>query len=237
MRSFAFLILCVICAAAWAQEPQQSADGKAVVPALTEFHPVIYKLWHDAWPAKNTGLMKELLPKVEAGVHDIATAELPGILRERKGAWDDEVKSLQAIANEYRSAAGGNQAQPLLDAAEKLHSQYEKLMRVIRPSLKELGEFHEALYPLYHYYMPGDSLEKIQQSAKMLKEKMAALKSAALPPRLQAQGMEFKALKVDLAEAVDAFAAGAPGGNLKELRKAIETVHERYQKLDEFLTQ
>ncbi len=237
MRSFAVVILCFVCAAAWAQEPRQSADGKAEVPALTEFHPVIYKLWHDAWPAKNTGLMKELLPKVEAGVRDIAAAELPGILRERKGAWDAEVKSLQGIANEYRLAAGGDQSQPLLDAAEKLHAQYEKLMRVIRPSLKELGEFHAALYPLYHYYMPEDSLEKIQQSAETLKQKMAELKDAALPPRLQAQGMEFKALKVDLAEAVDAFVAAAPAGNLKELRKAIETVHERYQKLDEFLMQ
>lgn len=237
MRPFAILLFSLFCGVAGAQTPQQAADMKAEVPALTEFHTVIYQLWHDAWPKKDTGLMKQLLPKVEAGVHDIAAALLPGILRERKAAWDAEVAALQSIAGDYRTAAAKDQTQPLVDAVEKLHMQYEKLVRVLRPSLKEMGDFHTVLYPLYHYYMPGDSVEKIQQSAKALKEKMAALKNAALPTRLQNQGMEFKVLKLDLSEAVDELASAAPRGDLKELRTAIEKVHERYQKLDEFLSQ
>ncbi len=219
----------------FAQQPLQTPETSSEVPALTNFHSVIYPLWHDAWPNKDAKKLGELLPDVESGVKEIAAAELPGILRERKDAWEKEVKALQAIAAEYRSAAEHQQTQPLLDAAEKLHMQYEKLVRILRPSLKEMGEFHAALYVLYHYYMPGDSVERMQQSAVTLKEKMTTLNAAILPERLKAKEDMFNATRKNLALAVDALATLAPKGDVKEMRGAVEKVHAEYQKLDDLL--
>ncbi len=67
------------------------------------------------------------------------------------------------------------------------------LVRVIRPALKELDEFHAVLYMLYHYYMPGDSLEQMKSSAVALKEKMVVLNKAVLPERLKSKEPAFAA--------------------------------------------
>ncbi len=238
MRLFTFAVLCVLLFApcATAQEGQHNPETTTQVPALSNFHTVIYEIWHGAWPKKDVKHLQELLPKVETGVKDIASATLPGILRERKDAWDAEVKSLEAAAESYRTAVDKKQSKELLDAAEKLHMQYEKLVRTIRPALKELEEFHTDLYMLYHYYMPGDSIAAMQQSALALKEKMVSLNQAELPARMKEKEQSFIAARKDLSEAVQAFAAVAPKGDVKELHKAVGVVHEKYQKLDDLLS-
>jgi hypothetical protein len=59
------------------------------VPALESFHKVIHKIWHKAWPKKDTTLLRSLLQDVEKGIADVASAKLPGILREGKGGLKD----------------------------------------------------------------------------------------------------------------------------------------------------
>ncbi len=218
-----------------AQQTQHSAETSTDVAALTNFHTVIYAIWHEAWPNKDAQRLTELLPDIESGVAEIAAAKLPGILREKQEAWNAQVTVLQSIAADYRSASEGKNNQHLLEAAEKLHMQYEKLVRVLRPSLKEIGEFHAELYMLYHYYMPGDSVAKMQESATRLQQRMAALKSATLPERLKGKEEGFNVARNDLAEAVEAYGAIAPNGDLKEMRGAIEKLHAKYQKLDDLL--
>jgi len=44
-------------------------------------------LWHEAWPDKNLGLMRELMPKINEHVAALRKAELPGILRDKKAKW------------------------------------------------------------------------------------------------------------------------------------------------------
>src|SRR5512136_271691 len=111
----------------------RTSETSATVPALNEFHKVIFKIWHSAWPNKDYDMLTALFPEIERGVTTLANADLPGILREKEAAWRDGVEKLQAIVKEYKVAIEAKQRQPLLDAAEKLHAQYEVLVRVIRP--------------------------------------------------------------------------------------------------------
>lgn len=212
--------------------PNHSSEVKAEVPELKTFHTVIFEIWHGAWPKKDTAQLAALLPKVEAGVKSVAAAQLPGILRERKAAWEEGVKSLRTVAGDYKAAVEKKDQQGLLDAAEKLHSQYERLVRVIRPALKELDEFHAVLYMLYHYYMPGDSLEQIKSSASALTEKMAALDKAALPERLKSKEPAFVAARQKLSTSVNALATSAPTDDLKKIKTAVISVHTDYQALE-----
>jgi len=195
-----FLFLTSTCHMLQAQET--SKEISATVPALTEFHKVIYKIWHTAWPNRNTDMMTALLPEIEKGTAAIVNAELPGILRDKKSAWEKGVEELRTIVQEYRAAVETKQKQSLLDIAEKLHAQYEALVRVIRPPLRQLEEFHAVLYMIYHYYMPGESLDSIRGSVEPLREKMAALSRATLPTRFKGKEASFTAARKDLAEAV-----------------------------------
>ncbi len=228
-RLVIFFFLVGACQMLHAQE--HSKEVTATVPALTEFHTVIYKIWHTAWPNKDYDMLTALLPEIEKGTASIAGAELPGILQDKKSAWQKEVEELQAIVQEYRKAVETKQKQQLLDAAEKLHSQYEALVRVIRPPLRELQEFHAVLYMVYHYYMPEGSLDKIRGSIEPLKEKMAALSSLRLPTRYKGKEASFNAARKDLEEAVTELGSALSSNDVEKVKKAVETMHSRYAKL------
>jgi hypothetical protein len=211
-----------------------SQETTAEVPELTEFHEVIYQLWHDAWPKKDAAAMSTLLPKIEEGAGKIEKAALPGILRDRKAPWDANVAKLREIVSQYRAAVEKKELQPILDAGEALHRQYEMLVRVIRPALKELDAFHQSLYRLYHYDLPAYALPRIQADAKELKEKMAELEKATLPSRMASKQPLFEERRKALDAAVAELATAADAGkDEKAIKAAIETVHAKYQALDQ----
>jgi len=215
-------------------EGPSPGEIQAYVPELAEFHMPIFKLWHEAWPKKDLGMMSSLLPEIEAGTAKLEKAVLPGILRDKKADWDDGVRRLGEIVAEYRVAVGSRDLQKTLDAGERLHSQFEALARIIRPALAEVDAFHQVLYRLYHYELPAFSLPTIQATVKELKEKMAALGAAASPSRMESKKEAFEARRSDLGRAVGELAALAEAGkDEKAIRNAIEAVHRRYVSLEE----
>jgi hypothetical protein len=211
---------------------QRPAETVTDVPALNSFHEVIFKIWHEAWPQKNAALLRKLVPEVEKGIASVASAPLPGILRDKKAAWEEGVKKLQDAGAEYKAAAASKSDAPLLAAAEKLHSQFEVLMRTTRPAMKELDEFHAVLYMLYHHYLPQNETAKIKAAAAELKQKMAALNSAALPERMQQKQKEFEAARAGLSKSVDSLQAAVQSNAEKTIKDAVEALHSNYQKLE-----
>jgi NADH dehydrogenase/NADH:ubiquinone oxidoreductase subunit G len=228
-----FLVLAFTCQPLLSQEAakDRAAETSATVPALNEFHKVIFKIWHTAWPNKDYDMLTALFPEVERGVAAVANAELPGILREKKAAWRNGVEKLQAIVKEYGAAIEAKQKQPLLDAAEKLHAQYEALVRVIRPPLRELDDLHAVLYMLYHYYVPKDSLKEIKGSIGQLQEKMAALNKATLPSRFKGKEESFTVARDQLDKAVAELAAMVRSNEFGKIKTAVEAMHTSYKAL------
>ena len=228
------LIWTFICQSLLAQESlkDRTAETSATVPALRKFHTVIFKIWHTAWPNKDYDMLAALFPEVEKGVIEVAHAELPGILRDKQLAWGKGIKKLQEIVKEYKIAIETKQKQPLLDAAEKLHAQYEALVRVIRPPLKELDDFHTVLYMVYHYYIPQDSLEEIKGSIQKLQEKMVALNNAALPSRFRGREESFRMARNQLDKAVDELSVVVRSNEIGKIKAAIETMHTHYKTLE-----
>lgn len=207
---------------------QNPADAIARVQALDDFHEVIFKIWHEAWPEKNVAMLEQLLPEVEKGISKVASAELPGILREKKAVWEEGVKKLQVAGEDYAAAASAKDEAKLMEAAELLHSRFEALMRAIRPPMKELDDFHSVLYMLYHHYLPEYDLEKIRSSVSELKQKMAALKNAAPPARLKASPAEFQSAREKLSASVDALDASLQKNDEEKIKAAVETMHSDY---------
>jgi hypothetical protein len=211
---------------------EKPADAVANVPALETFHEVIFKIWHEAWPKKNAAMLQQLFPDVEKGISEVASAKLPGILREKKAAWDEGIKKLQSAGAEYKSAAAAKDDPKLLAAAEKLHSQYEGLVRVIRPVLRELDDFHSVLYMLFHHYLPNNDMKSVRTSAAELKQKMMALNSAKLPERLKQKEDQFQAARKKLSDSVDALESAAGTNADQRIKDAVNVLHSNYQALE-----
>jgi hypothetical protein len=211
--------------------PDLAAETKSEVPALTEFHEVIYRIWHEAWPAKDTALLAKLRPDVDKGVAAIAAAPLPGILRDRAATWKAEVARLQALATEYGNSVAAKDDVKLLAAAEKLHGQFEALIRVVRPRVKEMEAFHTVLYRVWHYELPGKDFAAVRRSSGDLVQSMKLLEQAQLSPRQAAIKQAFEEARAKLGAAVKELAA-APAGDDAGLKALVEKVHSGYEKLE-----
>jgi hypothetical protein len=228
-------LLLILCSGGYSAYAQNPADAVARVPALDAFHEVIFKIWHEAWPKKDTALLQQLLPEVEKGISEVVSAQLPGILREKKTAWDEGVKRLQSAGSEYKAAVASNDGPKMLAAAELLHGRFEALMRTIRPAMIELDEFHAVLYMLYHHYLPQYDIQNIRSSATGLRQKMAALNAAPLPSRLDQKEAEFQAARAKLSKSVDTLESAIRSNNENTIKDAVELVHTNYQALEKIL--
>ncbi len=214
-----------------AQAPQ-AHETASEVPALSAMHDVIMPLWHEAWPAKDVKRMAELAPGIAKHLAEVQAARLPGILRDRQAAWDAGLKQLQASAAAYQAAVDQKDDPALLKAAEALHTDYEKLVRVIRPATPEIDAFHQALYVLFHYDLERFSLPTVKEHVAALKGKMEALAAAALPARHAAKKDAYEAARGRLAGTVDALVTATTGGDEAKIKAGIEQVHAAYEGLD-----
>jgi hypothetical protein len=230
------VLLCALCLFSpgiplHAQE-HSPEDTTPQVGALSDFHVVIAKIWHTAWPNKDTAMLRALLPDVERGADSLRRATLPGILRDKQTGWNEAVAQLQLVVKEYASASAGADSQRFLDAAEKLHAQYEKMVRLTRPVLRELDEFHRVLYVLYHHVLPAKNQEKIAASVVELKAKMALLEQAKLAERMKSRQAAFAEARGRLVQSVGALDAAKAKSDPAKFAADVETMHGDYQMLE-----
>jgi hypothetical protein len=203
-------------------------EMRADVPALDAFHEVIMKIWHEAWPKKDAATLRALIPDVQKGAAGVARAELPGILRDKRAAWTEGIEGLKGVVADYAAAAVGSDDGKLLGAAERLHAQFEALVRIVRPALPELDAFHVVLYRLYHYDLPAGDLAAIRATVTRLPEAMKALEAASLPRRLSGREKDFVAARMKLSNAVGGAVSAASSSDREHIRRTILDLHARY---------
>ena len=209
----------------------QAGEIESSVPELVAFHDIIYPIWHTAYPEKNYADLRSYVPEVKRLAEKIYAAELPGILRDKETKWKQGVAELKKAVDNYAAAASGNNDGDLLQAAELLHAKYEMLVRIVRPILKEMDEFHKVLYIIYHKDLPDKDYGKIKTSAPELLAKAEAVLKATLPARLEPRTEQFKAAAAALYEASKALAQTVETQTGEPVTAAVENVHTKYEDL------
>jgi hypothetical protein len=132
--------------------------------------------------------------------------------------------------------AKGKNDKGLLDAAEKLHSKYEMLIRIINPSLKEIDNFHRTLYVIYHKYLPEKDYKKINSLTGELLTKAEAITNLKLNKRLEGKTAQFNEAANNLLLSVKELKNIAGKGDGTNIEKAVEKMHSNYKKLDAVFT-
>lgn len=231
-KYFVFILLFTLVFPLFAQQEKEH-EVNSEIKELTEFHDVIYQIWHTAWQGKDIKLLKSFVTPIENGYAEIKKAELPGILRDKKSKWEDGVKKLGEFVDLYKNTVSRNDSVGLLNAAEKLHAQYEMLVRVIKPGMKEADAFHQVLYTLYHYYMPENNVGKIKESAAELTVKCEELNKALTPKKLQTKEGLFNKARTELTAAVENLNEVLKlEKDKQEIDKAVNDVHSKYEELE-----
>jgi hypothetical protein len=224
-----FLMFFSVCVSAQGKNHEVNSEVKE----LMDFHDVIYQIWHTGWPEKNIEFLSSLLPEVESGFEKIQKAELPGILREKKSKWEEGLSKFGKCVEDYKTAVAKKDSVGLLTAAEKLHSQFEMQVRIIRPIMKEIEAFHQVLYMVYHYYVKDYNLEKIKESAAQMLAKVDELNKAKLSERMKPREENFNKAKSELELAVKKLNDVVKSGNNKsDVKAAVNFVHSKYEELE-----
>jgi len=205
-------------------------EARYGVPELEAMHEVIYPIWHTAYPQKDLAALRGFVPEIEKLARAVAEAKLPGILREAQDEWDKALPDFKKTVEAYTAAAAAPDGPALLSAAEALHSAYEMLNRVVRPQPREVMEFHEALYVVYHTHFPNKDYAAIRAAGAGLLTKAEAVVTAKLSKRFEPKKDAYQPAAAALLDSVKALLAVAPD-NDEGLKQAVETMHGRYAEL------
>ncbi|MFC2133607.1 hypothetical protein ACFLTH_03220 [Bacteroidota bacterium] len=233
MKIITIIFLFIISAIPATGQEHQANETNWEVKELWDFHETIYVLWHTAWPDKNIELLKSLIPDLEAGYERLAKVELPGILRDKKAKWEENISKLGNTLNEFKSAAQNDETKQMLDKAENIHTYFEKLVRTIRPAIKEVDSFHQVLYVIYHYHIVEYDYEKIKSSVGDLKVKMDELNNSELPARMNNKKDDFNKARMELSISVDNLCKVVNTGDNKDaIIEAVDIMHTKYQAIE-----
>ena len=231
MRLNRYLAVCLFLLAA-AAVPAIAQENESDVPELAAFHEVIYPIWHTAYPEKDVAMLKSLVPQVNELAEKVFAAKLPGILRDKQAKYDAGLAEFRKSVEDYNAAAMGADDKALLDAAEVLHARYERLVRSIRPVLKEMDEFHKVLYVVYHRDLPDKKWDDIRASAAELQAKAEAVTQAKLSTRIESKAEPFAKAAGELATAAAVLASLGPDADGAAVERAVLELHSRYQELE-----
>lgn len=216
----------------------QSKDREvsSEVKALTEFHEVIYQMYHTGLPQKNIKLLSSLNSVIEKDYTKLKKSELPGILAEKKLKWENALTKLGVCVDLYRVACMKKDSVALLNAAGKLHAQFEAMVKITKPALKETEAFHKDLYLLHDIYTTKYDYDKIKASASALKEKIADLNKAQLPARLKKKQDEFNRVRTELISSVERMDQVVKEGNNKDaIGSSVDLVYSKYRALEKLV--
>ncbi len=217
----------------FSQDDGHSSEINSSVPELFEFHDVIYPIWHTAYPEKDYDMLKSMVPDVNSGAEKVYSAELPGILQDKKDDWGKGVAQFRSSVEKYNQAMQGTNEDEMLSAAEELHSNFEMLVRLIRPVTKEVDEFHKVLYMIYHHYWPEKNREELNIAIDDLNLRAEELNNCVLPGWVSNKSEEIKEQSKKLYEATNILRSlKDEEADDQEIEKAIEDVHDNYVVLE-----
>lgn len=229
------LIISVFCSfsSSFSQHEDHSTEITSSVPELSDFHEVVYPMWHTAYPNKDYTLFKNLLPDVNAGVEKIYTAKLSGILRDKEKEWNEGLDKLKLSVKDYNIACEENNEALMLSSAEELHSNFEMLVRIVKPVTKEVDEFHKVLYMIYHHYGPNKNTEELSKAIDDLTMRADELKNCVLPKWATDKKEDFVKASDDLYNSTKELQELKNSkADEKQIESGIERVHTNYQKLE-----
>ena len=106
------------------------------------------------------------------------------------------------------------------------------MVRLIRPVLKEIDEFHKVLYVVYHKYLPNKEFDNIASVSDDFILNAEAITQATLPKRLEAKTDEFAAAAKELLEASEKLKIACETQDADAVEKAVDFLHTKYQNLE-----
>src|SRR4030042_10618 len=139
----------------FAQKEIDPAEITSTVPELSDFHKIIYPMWHDAYPAKDYNALKGFVPQIKTSVESINRV-IPPVIKEI----DDFHQTLYII---YHKLYPDGKFDEITGLTSDLVAKAEAIMNYPKDRLKQ---------------RLGDNINKFDGAAKHLVDATIVLKDA-----------------------------------------------------------
>jgi hypothetical protein len=215
-----------------------SSEITSSVPELSGFHEIIFPIWHKAYPAKDINSLKGFVPQIKASMEALNKAALPGILKDKETLWKNQLQQMNMAADRYYEAAGETDNEAMLSAAEGLHHNFEMMSRVIRPVMKEMDDYHQILYVIYHKLYPGKNYDEISGFMDSLVDRADAIRKYPkdkLKMRLGDNIDKFDPAANELFNATVSLKEALYGNDSEKKGEAVRYMHSMYENLETLL--
>jgi hypothetical protein len=216
----------------FAQTDVDSSEIKAEVPALDNFHDIIYPIWHVAYPSKDYAALRSYVDGVDSESQKIYGAKLPGILRDKQEMWEKGVDEFKVAVEEYKKIAAEKDDTMLMKAAENLHSKYESLVHIVHPVIPELDQFHQVLYMIYHKYLPQEDYNQINLDSDELVKRAEALTKVKLNGDDEKLQKRFEDYSTRLLHSSEKLREQLKSSDYQMVKYGVDDVHNLYQKIE-----
>jgi hypothetical protein len=214
-------------------------ETNALVPALDHFHKIIVSIFHDYIPKKDYDSMKNAVPQIESDVEAILNAKLPEILLEKQEKWNIAKDTLKKITADYIDAAMYSDEEKLLESAKRIHIQYEKMMRLVKPKAKNLDSLHILFHKIKNIIYSSkadDELKKIIPLLNIRKDSVMTIHfkyrgkpdNVELKQKSEAKISAFEKMRLELEKDIDNFVNSIQLNDMENIKKCFENMHNKY---------
>jgi hypothetical protein len=218
------------------QAPKEQAPvaemKRPPVEGLREFHEVLFPVWHEFLPNGDYESIRKAVPEFKKSMEIVMKAELPLYYQHVKDDYEKKREKLALSIERLDSVAQTKDDEKLAEAVENMHSAFEQMARTLAPRMKEIGDFHLVLYPLWHAAMPNKDYQAIKASIPSLENKMDALMKAQIPEEFADIEPQIIEKREALRESVEDLANVCRKNKDNEIMDKLTQMHESYRALD-----
>ena len=202
------------------------------VEGIKEFHEVLYPVWHEFLPNGDYESIRKAVPEFQKSKEILMKAELPLFYQHVKDDFEKKREELALSIEKLDSVAQTKDDKKLEEAVENMHSAFEQMARVLAPRMKEMGEFHLVLYPLWHEALPNKDYQAIKDAVPSLESKMDALMKAQIPEEFKDIEAQIIEKREALRKAVEDLANVCRKNKDEEIIDRLTRMHDSYRALD-----
>lgn len=206
--------------------------------AMDDFHEVLAPLWQESYAEEDFKTIREKAPLLQQKIMALIRVPAPADLSQDEEKLHTFLAKRQELAffvMEVNRAAKDGPDSTLASAFESMHWGYEELEKFFAVQIKELDQFHETLYFLWHRALPARDYQAIRKTAPVFTAEMDSLMKVPVPAGCKIEEEEFEKRKAALKDAVYGFAETCEKGSEDDIDAALKAVYGRFEELNSLL--
>jgi len=234
MKRLAALLLVLVLGFAWgiamAATPEETAGGCPADKAgrqgksiFKELHEVMAPAWHEAYPEKNVGAIKEAIVKFEAMIPKIKDMK-PAI---KLTARQEKFIAAQSKFLDYIAQGKTANDSVLLNNMPDMHTNFEMMAHYSMPlEFKEYESFKTVVYLMIDTHLKNGDFDAIGTSLEALQMKDAMLQKAELPEDLKPVEADAKAQIALLGGGAKELSAACAAKDNKKIEETLKKLKD-----------